>query len=78
MKNKIKKGIVEIDGVGVGDVIESMDGVVVGFGKREGEWVVFLNGKVDGEWFEYFRGSEDDNSSWSIDLKELKDILKEE
>jgi hypothetical protein len=75
MENKIKMGIVEIDGVCNGDVIESMDAVVVGFGQREGGWVVFLNGKIDGEWFEYCRGSEDDNSSWSVDLKELKDII---
>ena len=78
MNNDITMGIVEIDGVGIGDVIESMNAVVVRFGQREGKWVVFLNGKVDGEWFEYFRGSEDDNRSWSVDLEELKDILKEE
>ena len=33
MKNKIKMGVVEVDGVCIGDVIESEDGVVVGFRK---------------------------------------------
>jgi hypothetical protein len=83
MKNKIKMGIVEIDGVCIGDVIEGDvidnegdDVVVVGFGKKEGEWVVFLNGKIDGEWFEYFRGSEDEGWCWYESLKELKDKLE--
>ena len=38
MKNKIKMGVVEVDGVCIGDVIENEDGVVVGFRKVDGVW----------------------------------------
>ena len=38
MKNKIKMGVVEVDGVCIGDVIENEEGVVVGFRKVDGVW----------------------------------------
>jgi hypothetical protein len=40
MKNKIKMGVVEVDGVCIGDNIENCDGVVVGFRKVDGVWFV--------------------------------------
>ena len=38
MKNKIKMGVVEVDGICIGDVIENEEGVVVGFRKVDGVW----------------------------------------
>ncbi len=40
MKNKIKMGVVEVDGVCIGDVIENWDGVVIGFSEVNGVWKV--------------------------------------
>ena len=57
MKNKIKMGVVEVDGVCIGDVIENWDGVVVGFREVDGGWVVDMR--------------ECGDEDWSVDLKEV-------
>ena len=57
MKNKIKMGVVEVDGVCIGDVIENWDGVVIGFSEVNGVWKV--NMRECGE------------EGWSVDLKNV-------
>lgn len=47
MKNKIKMGVVEVDGICIGDIIENEEGVVVGFRKVDGVW--FADMGEDGE-----------------------------
>ena len=57
MKNKIKMGVVEVDGVCIGDVIENWDGVVVGFREVDGGWEVDMR--------------ECGEEGWSVDLKDV-------
>ena len=50
MKNNIKEGIVEVNGIKIGDVIDS-EGVVIGFGKKEnGSWEVYIRECGEGGW----------------------------
>ena len=57
MKNKIKMGVVEVDGVCIGDVIDNWDGGVVGFREVDGVWKVDMR-----------EGGEE---GWSVDLKDV-------
>ena len=57
MKNKIKMGVVEVDGVCIGDVIDNWDGVVVGFREVNGVWKVDMR--------------ECGEEGWSVDLKDV-------
>ena len=64
MKNKIKMGVVEVDGVCIGDVIENWEGVVIGFSEVDGVWKVNM--------------MECGEEGWSVDLKDVvKDKLEE-
>ena len=64
MNNKIKMGVVEVDGVCIGDVIENWDGVVIGFSEVDGVWKVNM--------------MECGEEGWSVDLKDVvKDKLEE-
>ena len=57
MNNKIKMGVVEVDGVCIGDIIDNWDGVVVGFSEVDGEWKVDMR--------------ECGEEGWSVDLKDV-------
>ena len=64
MNNKIKMGVVEVDGVCIGDVIENWEGVVIGFSEVDGVWKVNM--------------MECGEEGWSVDLKDVvKDKLEE-
>lgn len=58
MKDKIKKGIVSVNGVNIGDVVDGCDGVVVGFSKENGKWLVHIR--------------ECGEEGWSLKLDEVK------
>ena len=47
MKNKIKMGVVEMNGICIGDVIDGLDGVVIGFKEVDKVW--FVECGYDGE-----------------------------
>ena len=49
-KIKIKKGIVSVNGVNIGDIVDGHDGVVVGFSKEDGEWMVHIRECGDEGW----------------------------
>ena len=57
MKNKIKMGVVEVDGVCIGDVINNWEGVVIGFREEDGVWKVDMR--------------ECGEEGWSVDLKDV-------
>ena len=48
MNNKIKMGVVEVDGIKIGDLID--DGVVVGFREVDGSWLVDIRESGEGGW----------------------------
>ena len=64
MNNKIKMGVVEMDGVSIGDVIENWGGVVIGFSEVNGVWKVDM--------------LECGEEGWSVDLKDVVDDKLEE
>ncbi len=64
MKNKIKMGVVEMDGVCIGDVIENWGGVVIGFSEVNGVWKVDM--------------LECGEEGWSVDLKDVVEDKLEE
>jgi len=64
MKNKIKMGVVEMDGVSIGDVIENWGGVVIGFSEVNGVWKVDM--------------LECGEEGWSVDLKDVVEDKLEE
>ena len=64
MKNKIKMGVVEMDGVSIGDVIDNWGGVVIGFSEVNGVWKVDM--------------LECGEEGWSVDLKDVVEDKLEE
>jgi len=64
MNNKIKMGVVEMDGVSIGDVIENWGGVVIGFSEVNGVWKVDM--------------LECGEEGWSVDLKDVVEDKLEE
>ena len=64
MNNKIKMGVVEVDGVCIGDVIENWEGVVIGFSEVDGVWKVNM--------------MECGEEGWSVNLKDVVEDKLEE
>ena len=48
MNNKIKMGVVEVDGICIGDLVD--DGVVVGFREVDGSWLVDIRESGEEGW----------------------------
>jgi len=66
MKNKIKMGVVEVDGVCIGDVIENEDGVVVGFRKVDGVWFADMREVGEEGWSVLLSGVVEDKLEYDL------------